>query len=73
VRPRHVFVARLVTTFPVIFASSIVGARFDFYLHELGLSPADIRHFVLASPNPWSWTAASTLTNALPLGQRRHE
>jgi len=44
-------IARLVAAFPALLASTTIGARFDFYLHELGLSPAEVRRFVLASPN----------------------
>ncbi|RCV30869.1 hypothetical protein SETIT_6G130600v2 [Setaria italica] len=44
-------VARLVAAYPAVLSSVTIGDRFDFYLHELGLAPAEVRRFVLASPN----------------------
>ncbi|KAL6644301.1 hypothetical protein ACP70R_015909 [Stipagrostis hirtigluma subsp. patula] len=44
-------VARLVAAYPGILSSSTIAAKFDFYRRELGLSDAEIRRFLLASPN----------------------
>ncbi|OEL37631.1 hypothetical protein BAE44_0001350 [Dichanthelium oligosanthes] len=44
-------VARLVAAHPAVLASSTIGPKFGFYLHELGLSAAEARRFLLASPN----------------------
>uniref|UniRef100_K3ZN99 Uncharacterized protein n=2 Tax=Setaria italica TaxID=4555 RepID=K3ZN99_SETIT len=44
-------VARLVAAHPAVLSSATIGDRFDFYFHELGLAPAEVRRFVLASPN----------------------
>lgn len=44
-------VARLVAAYPAVLSSLTLGAKLDFYLRELGLSPAELRRFLLASPN----------------------
>ncbi|XP_062190972.1 uncharacterized protein LOC133894818 [Phragmites australis] len=44
-------VARLVAAFPAVLSSTTIGAKFDFYRRELGLSDAEVRRFLLASPN----------------------
>ncbi|CAL5002526.1 unnamed protein product [Urochloa decumbens] len=44
-------VTRLVAAYPAILSSTTTGARLDFYLRDLGLAPAQVRRFVLASPN----------------------
>ncbi|XP_062195406.1 uncharacterized protein LOC133898737 [Phragmites australis] len=44
-------VARLVAAYPSVLSSTILPAKLDFYLRELGLSAAEVRRFLLASPN----------------------
>ncbi|CAO2188815.1 unnamed protein product [Urochloa humidicola] len=44
-------IARLVAAYPAVLSSSTIGTRFDFYLRELGLEPAQVRRYVLASPS----------------------
>nr|CAB3502640.1 unnamed protein product [Digitaria exilis] len=43
-------VARLVAVHPAVIKSSTIDAKIDFYLLELGLTAAEVRRFVLASP-----------------------
>lgn len=43
-------VARLVAAHPPVIKSSTIDAKIDFYLRELGLTAAEVRRFVLASP-----------------------
>jgi mTERF domain-containing protein len=43
-------VARLVAAYPAVLSSVTIGDRLDFYLHELGLAPAEVRRFIFASP-----------------------
>lgn len=44
-------VARLVAAYPAVLSSVKLGAKLNFYLRELGLSSAELRRFILASPN----------------------
>lgn len=44
-------VARLVSAYPAVLSSVTLGAKLNFYLRELGLSSAELRRFLLASPH----------------------
>jgi mTERF domain-containing protein, mitochondrial len=46
-----VTIARLVAAFPSVLTSTTIGAKLDFYRHELGLSDAEICRMLLGSPS----------------------